>query len=185
MLDVTGSDAVYVSDGASILIIGFTLSTSKSGNLIRATRRATLGHRNCVFGPAASETIGASRYAEVLAMGPTTVSGGSVAFAHAITHSTISFTSSALTFLGDLHFSRYLWGISNATVRLDKGVIIGRPTGNVGVHVNGVLNVSGLVGDWTGGAEQRVLDGGVIVVGKGRPGCKTPGYTRSGEPLEA
>lgn len=165
-LTVTGSDAVLVSDGASVLVAGMTLQTRKSGNLLTAVRRATLGHQNCILGPAASETINAHRYAEVYAMGPTFVSGNSSAFAHATTRSTISFSRQTIAFRENLRFARYLWAVNNATVRLDKCQIIGRATGDIGVHVNGVLNVSSAKGEWRGGTPPRVLEGGIIALGK-------------------
>lgn len=177
-LDVVGSDAVRVSDGASILITGMTLRTRESGNLVTATRRATVGHRYCVFGSAASETISASRYAEVYAIGPTTVSGSSLVFAHATTRSTISFSTQTITFLPGLHFSRYLWAINDATIRVDKSRIIGRATGDIAVHVNGVLNVASLQGEWRGGAEPRVFEGGIIALGKGAATYVAPAWER-------
>lgn len=167
-LEAAGSDAVHVADGASILVVGMTLRTRDTGNLLTATRRATLGHGHCIFGSAASETINASRYAEVYAMGPTIVSGSSLAFAHATTRSTISFTRETLTFRDGVHFSQYLYGINDATVKLDKCRIIGRATGDIGVHINGVLNVSSAEGDWRGGTEPRALEGGIIAVGRSR-----------------
>ncbi len=165
-LEAVGADAVFVSDGASILIAGMTLRTSEAGNLLTAARRATLAHRNCILSSAASETINAHRYAEVYAMGPTIVSGSSLAFAHATTRSTISFSRETLIFRENVHFSRGLWGINDATVRLDKCRIIGRATGPIGVHINGVLNTSSSEGEWRGGTEPRVLEGGIIAVGK-------------------
>ncbi len=165
-LEVTNSDAISVSDGASVLIAGMTLATLGSGNIFTATRRATIGHRNCIFGSAASETINASRYAEVYALGPTTVSGGSTTFAHATTRSTISFTSQTITFEEGVSFSRYLWGVNDSTIRLDKSLIVGCATGGISVHIGGVLNVSSLKGEWRGGVEPRVLEGGLVAFGK-------------------
>ncbi len=165
-LEVTGSDAVRVSDGASILVAGMTLRTHGSGNLLTAIRRATLGHRNCILGTSPSETIHATRYAEVCAMGPTTVAGSSVAFAHATIRSTISFTRESLIFREGVHFARYLWGVNDSTVKLDQCRIIGHATGDIGVHINGVLNVSSVVGEWRGGTEPRLIEGGLITYGK-------------------
>jgi hypothetical protein len=168
IVEAVGTHAVRVSDGASLLLAGVTLRTRETGHLIFATRRAHVGHRNCIFGQAAGETIMASRYSEVYARGPATVSGGSVAFAHATSHSTISFSGFTLTFQEGLHFSHYLWAANDATIKLDKSRIIGQATGQVAVHINGVLNVSAVDGEWRGGAEPRVVEGGLIAVGKSR-----------------
>ncbi|MDQ3143747.1 MAG: hypothetical protein M3Q57_02550 [Pseudomonadota bacterium] len=161
-LESVGADAVRCTDGASILVAGITLRTLQAGNLFTAKRRATIAHRNCILGAAASETIYAHRYAEVYALGPTTVMGGSSAFAHATARATISFYHQTIVFGEGIHFSTYLWGVNDATVRLDKCRIIGCATGAIGVHVNGVLNVIETDGEWSGGTAPRVLDGGVI-----------------------
>jgi hypothetical protein len=161
-IEAVGADAVRCTDGVSVLIAGVTLRTREAGSLLTAKRRATIAHRNCVLGPAASETINAHRYAEVYALGPTTVLGGSLALVHATSRSTISFYRQTITFGEGVHFSSYLWGVKDATVSLDKCRIIGRATGDIGVHVNGVLNVISTEGEWRGGTEPRVLDGGVI-----------------------
>lgn len=167
-LDAIGLDAVHAADGASILVAGVSLRSCVSGSLLSATRRATLGHRNCILGSSASETISASRYAEVFAMGPTIVSGSSSAFAHATMRSTISFTQQTITFRDNVHFSRYLWGVNDSTIKLDKCRIIGRATGDIGVHINGILNVSSTKGEWRGGTEPRVMEGGLVAFGKSR-----------------
>lgn len=161
-LEAVGADAVRCTDGACILVAGMTLRTREAGNLLTAKRRATIAHRNCVLGAAASETIYAHRYAEVYALGPTTILGGSLAFAHATARATISFYHQTIIFGEGVHFATYLWGVSDATVRLDKCRIVGRATGDIAVHVNGVLNVISAEGEWRGGTEPRVLDGGVI-----------------------
>jgi hypothetical protein len=119
-----------------------------------------------VFGAAANQTFCASHYSEIIAKGPTNVVGGSVAFAHATTRSIIGFSKQTITFAPNLCFTRYLWGVNDATVKLDKGSIIGSATGDIAVHINGVLNVSSLKGEWRGGKEERVLEGGVIAMGK-------------------
>ncbi len=162
VVEVTGADAVRCTDGASILVAGMTLRTRQTGNLFTAKRRATIAHRNCILGVAASETIYAHRYAEVYALGPTTVWGGSLAFAHATARATISFYHQRIIFGEDVHFATYLWGVNDATVRLDKCQIIGRATGPICVHVNGTLNLISVEGEWSGGMPPRVLDGGVI-----------------------
>ncbi|MDQ3078474.1 MAG: hypothetical protein M3R03_00540 [Pseudomonadota bacterium] len=162
VVEAKGTDALRCTDGASILVAGMTLRTHEAGNLFTAKRRATIAHRNCILDSAASETIYAHRYAEVFALGPTTVSGSSLAFAHATARATISFYHQTIIFREDVHFATYLWGVNDATVRLDKCRIIGRATGPITVHVNGTLNLIGVEGDWTGGAPPRVLDGGVI-----------------------
>lgn len=161
-LEAVGADAVRCTDGACILIAGMTLRTREAGGLLTAKRRATIAHRNCILGSAASETINAHRYSEVYALGLTTVLGGSLAFAHATSRGTISFYRQTIIFGEGVHFSTYLWGVNDATVRLDKCRIIGHATGDIGVHVNGVLNVISTVGEWSGGTLPRVLDGGVI-----------------------
>lgn len=161
-LETVGADAVRCTDGACILVAGMTLRTREAGTLLTAKRRATIAHRNCILGSAASETINAHRYAEVYALGPTTVLGGSLAFAHATSRGTISFYRQTIIFGEGVRFATYLWGVNDATVRLDKCRIIGRATGDIGVHVNGVLNVISAEGEWRGGTEPRVLDGGVI-----------------------
>nr|MBA3729798.1 hypothetical protein [Sphingomonas sp.] len=137
VVDVTSADAVRCTDGASILVAGMTLRTRLSGNLFTAKRRSTIAHRNCILDTAASETIYAHRYAEVYALGPTTVSGGSSAFAHATARATISFYHQKIIFGESVHFATYLWGVNDATVRLDKCHIIGHATGPICVHVNG------------------------------------------------
>ncbi len=162
IVEATGADAVRCTDGASILVAGMTLRTRESGNLFTAKRRATIAHRNCVLDSAASETIYAHRYAEVFALGPTTVSGGSLAFAHATARATISFYHQTIIFGDDVRFATYLWGVNDATVRLDKCRISGRATGPITVHVNGTLNLISVEGEWSGGMPPRVLDGGVI-----------------------
>ena len=161
-LEAVGVDAVRCTDGASILVAGMTLRTRDAGNLLTAKRRGTIAHRNCIFGPAASETISAHRFAEVYALGPTTVLGGSLAFVHATSRSVVSFYKQTITFGEDAHFSTYLWGVKDATVSLDKACIIGRATGHIEVHINGVLNIVSTRGAWMGGTKPRVLDGGVI-----------------------
>ncbi len=161
-LEAVGADAVRCTDGACILVAGMTLKTREAGSLLTAKRRATIAHRNCFLGSAASETISAHRFSEVYALGPTSVLGGSLAFAHATSRSTISFYRQTITFAEGVHFSTYLWGVKDATVSLDYCRIIGHATGDIGVHVNGVLNVISAEGEWRGGTEPRVLDGGVI-----------------------
>lgn len=172
VIEAVGADAVRCTDGACILVAGMTLRTREAGNLLTAKRRATIAHRNCIFGSAGSETIYAHRYAEVYALGPTTVSGGSLAFAHATARATISFYHQTIIFGDNIRFSDYLWGVNDATVRLDKCRIVGHATGDISVHVNGVLNLISVEGEWRGGTAPRVLDGGVIAtdlaLGSGR-----------------
>lgn len=162
IVESTGADAVRCTDGASVLIAGLTLRTRDAGNLFTAKRRATIAHRNCILDCAASETIYAHRYAEVYALGPTIVTGGSLAFAHATARATISFYHQKIIFREDLRFATYLWGVNDATVRLDKCRISGSATGPITVHVNGTLNLISVEGVWRGGTPPRVLDGGVI-----------------------
>jgi hypothetical protein len=161
-LEATGGDALRCTDGVGVLIAGMTLRTHQAGSLLSAKRRATIAHRNCILGSAASESINAHRYAEVYALGPTTIIGGSLALVHATSRSTISFYRQTITFGEGVRFSTYLWGVKDATLSLDKCRIIGRATGDINVHVNGVLNVIRTVGEWRGGTEPRVTDGGVI-----------------------
>ncbi len=161
-MEAVGVDAVRCSDGASILIAGMTLRTREAGNILTAKRRGTIAHRHCIFGSAAAETISAHRYAEVYALGPTIVVGGSLAFVHATSRSMISFYRQTISFAEGVHFSTYLWGVKDATVSLDYSRIVGHATGDISVHINGVLNLIRAEGEWRGGTEPRVLDGGVI-----------------------
>jgi hypothetical protein len=161
-LEAVGKDAVRCTDGACILVAGVTLRPREKGCLFTAKRRATIAHRNCILDAAASETINAHRYGEVYALGPTTVTGSSAAFAHATSRSTISFYKQTLTFREGLHFPIYLWGVKDATVSLDKCLILGQATGPIGVHINGLLNVVSVTGEWEGSGVARVLDGGII-----------------------
>ena len=172
ILEAVGTDAVRCTDGASILVAGMTLRTREAGNVFTAKRRATIAHRNCILDSAASETIYAHRYAEVFALGPTRVSGSSLAFAHATARATISFYHQRIIFGEDVHFATYLWGMNDATVRLDKCQIFGRATGPITVHVNGTLNVISVEGQWQGGMAPRVLDGGVIATDELPPPVK-------------
>jgi hypothetical protein len=52
--------------------------------------------------------------------------------------------------------------VKDATLSSDKCRIIGRATGDINVHVHGVINVICTDGEWRGGKEPRVSDGGVI-----------------------
>jgi hypothetical protein len=169
-------DALHVSDDARVLIAGMTLKTRGIGNLITSTRRSVVGHRDCIFADAAGETFSASHYSEILARGPSMITGAGTSFAHATTFSTISFAKETITFAPGLKFAAYLWGVNNAIVKLEKARIIGSAAGDIAVHINGVLNVSSLDGEWGGGSEPRVHEGGLVAFGKRAPTYVAPAW---------
>lgn len=163
VINPTNADALRVGDKATVLVAGMTLRTTTSGNGITASAGAYIEHRNLVFGACASETIWTGPFANVRAIGPTNVTGGSGGFVHATKRSLVSFSDQTLTFTGTPAFSVYIFGINDASVHLDSATIVGTATGGITVHINGVLNVSSCTGKWTGGVEPFVATGGRII----------------------
>lgn len=162
-LTVTGTDLVRMGGKANALLAGVELRTVTGGDSINLRDFARMEHRNLIFGPCAREHIKATSGAMCKAIGPTTVTGDAACFCHPTAKALIDFSSQTLTFVGEPGFSTYLWGINDATVKLDGATIEGRAgDGQVFVHVNGVLNVSSCTGIWTGGSPPRVITGGII-----------------------
>lgn len=162
-LTVTGADLVRMGGKANALLAGVELRTVTAGDNINLHDFARLEHRNVIFGPCAREHINATSGAMCKATGPTTVTGDATCFCHPTAKALIDFSSQTVTFVGEPRFSIYLWGINDATVKLDGATIEGRAgSGQVFVHVNGVLNVSSCTGIWTGNSPPKVITGGII-----------------------
>jgi len=163
VINTTNQDAVRIGDKATVLLAGFSIGTTGSGNALFATNFAQIQHRNCRFIACAGEMIATTGKAFVQAIGPTTVAGNAVSFVHATNNSTVSFSSQTITFSGSPVFATYVYGINTSVVDLSSSTIVGKALGGITVHVNSVLNVSSCVGVWTGSQAMFVSNGGLII----------------------
>ncbi|HEY8592007.1 MAG TPA: hypothetical protein VIL42_03975 [Sphingomicrobium sp.] len=156
--------AIEASRFANLLVAGITFENdSPEGDLWLIKRSAFLDHRNCILGASAGEKIRATNSGSVRAMGPTTVRGDGLAFVHATSGGLIDFAGQQIHFEGTPHFSRYIWGINDASVNIDSATISGTVRGGGIVYCNGMLNVSSLRGNYRGGDPIIVQDGGRVV----------------------
>lgn len=162
VISPTGADAIRIGDKATVLLAGVTIKTTTSGNGILAGNYAFVWHRNCRFDTIAGETIATTSFANVVAIGDTTVVGGAQSFVHATNNSIVSFSGRTLTFVGTPTFATYVYGLNTSVVDLSSATIVGKALGGITVHVNSILNVSSCVGIWTGGQAMIVSNGGLI-----------------------
>lgn len=163
VIQPTNKDAVRIGAHASVILAGFTIGTLISGTGLLVSNHAHVFHRNLVFAACATETIAAYGHSRVIAIGNTTVTGGSGAFVHVTNRAIVGFGGRTLTFVNNPIFSTYVWGVNDASVYLDSATIVGKAGGGITVHINGMLNVSSCVGKWTGDQNMRVTSGGLIV----------------------
>ena len=163
VISTTAATALALRSHAHVLLAGVKIETVTSGYGWSVDTGSVLEHRNCELGSVANDTIIAQGGGIVRAIGPTTVSGASSAFCHAIKGSQISFSDQTLTFVGTPAFTTYLWGINKAFIDLANATIVGSATGGITVHMGGLLDVTGLTGSYLGGSALQVDDGGEII----------------------
>ena len=162
VVSVAGDNALTMENGAYVLLAGVTVGTTTSGAGWSVSAGALLEHRNCRFNAVASDMIITQHHATVRALGPTTIAGNAVTFCHATKRSIIDFAAQTVTYVSNLTFSTYLFGINDASVNLDSATIVSTATGRILVHDGGILNISSLTGNPLGGTAYEVEDGGYI-----------------------
>jgi hypothetical protein len=134
------TDAITVSNGATVTLSNLALGTTGSGNGLRATTGSLVTiDAGMTFGSCASSHLDASNGATIISAANYTVSGGAVSHFHATNSGTIG-VSHQVTLVGTPTFAAYFAGASLGMVQLIGATFVGGATGpKFVVHYGGII----------------------------------------------
>ena len=168
-LSTTNSNALCVGNGAYLLLDRIKTETRDSGHGWVVENHGTLEYRDCEIGDVALDMLAVKYHSSVKARGKLSISGSARSFVHVTAHGRLSFNGQVIAFnpTTPCVFSRYFWGLNDATIALDGATITGlRPTGDTTIHNHSLLNAYSVRNDggwgYLGVGTLRIEDGSTI-----------------------
>lgn len=159
----TNANAVRILS-ADVVLSGFTIQTTGSGNGLFVSDQATVTHDNLRFGNCVEAMFLINGGAVLNAAGPTTVAGNASSFLHVTHNARVNFESQTVTFVGTPAFSTYVVGLNQASVSFASGTLVGDKTGGTLVHIDATLNLSSTTGKIFGTNSAPVIEAGGNII---------------------
>lgn len=142
IVNATSADCFFATEGAIVVIRGFKLTTTTSGNCLNAAIGSYLLYGNIEFGSCAGMHINFGSESLVYTAFNCTISGGAQGHFHGGSPGTLITNAITITLTGTPAFSVYFAGTAGAYLTLNALNFSGSATGKRYLaHKNGVIDV--------------------------------------------